>query len=136
MHACPSCAGAQWEKAAEVFAKMQRQGCRPDVVTYTALIQAYERGGQWRRALAAFDEMVTRPCTPDSIVYNAIIDVLWETGVAWAQRKAAALFRRASAEGLIRRHSHLSADSAELNLHSTTAGVALLSLHCWLQDLQ
>lgn len=31
---------------------MQRQGCRPDVVTFTALIQAYERGGQWRRALA------------------------------------------------------------------------------------
>ena len=119
-----------------MFSKMQRQGCRPDVVTYTALIQAYERGGQWRRALAAFDEMVARPCAPDSIVYNAIIDVLWETGVAWAQRKAAALFRRALAEGLIRRHSHLSTDSAELNLHSTTAGVALLSLHCWLQDLQ
>lgn len=31
---------------------MQRQGCRPDVVTVTALIQAFERGGQWRRALA------------------------------------------------------------------------------------
>ena len=45
-------AGAQWEKAGEVFEAMQAQGCRPDVVTYTALIQAYERGGQWRRALA------------------------------------------------------------------------------------
>ena len=80
--------------------------------------------------------MCDRPCAPDSIVYSTIIDGLWETGVAWAQRKAAALFRRASAEGLIRRPSHLSADSAELNLHSTTAGVALLSLHGWLQDLQ
>ncbi|KAL4419865.1 hypothetical protein ABPG75_006963 [Micractinium tetrahymenae] len=127
--------GAQWEKAEEVFEQMQRQGCRPDVVTFTALIQAYERGGQWRRALAAFEEMRSRPCPPDSIVYNAIIDVLWETGVGWAQRRAVALFRQASREGLIRRHSHVCSDSVELNLHSTTAGVALLSLHCWLQDL-
>lgn len=52
-------AGAQWEKAAEVFEQMQRQGCRPDVVSYTALIQAYERGGQWRRALA-----VSMPAPP------------------------------------------------------------------------
>lgn len=44
-------AGAQWEKAQEVFEQMQAAGCRPDVVTYTALIQAYERGQQWRRAL-------------------------------------------------------------------------------------
>ncbi len=42
---------------------------------------------------------------------------------------------QASQEGLIRRHSHAGPDCAELNLHSTTAGVALLSLHCWLQDL-
>ncbi len=43
--------GAQWEQAAEVFAEMQRCGTSPDVVTYTALISAYERGGQWLRAL-------------------------------------------------------------------------------------
>lgn len=76
-----------------------------------------------------------RPCAPDSIVYNTIIDVLWETGVGWAQRKAASLFRQASAEGLIRCHSHAAGGSLELNLHSTTPGVALLSLHCWLHDL-
>ena len=29
----------------------QGHGCSPDVVTYTALISAFERGGQWRRAL-------------------------------------------------------------------------------------
>jgi pentatricopeptide repeat protein len=33
---------------------MQRSGCRPDVVTYTALIGAYERGGEWLRALETF----------------------------------------------------------------------------------
>lgn len=42
----------------------------------------------------AFEEMRSRPCPPDSIVYNAIIDVLWETGLAWAQRRAVTLFRQ------------------------------------------
>jgi hypothetical protein len=39
-------------------------------------------------------------------------------------------------EGLNRSHSHECGGSWELNLHSTTAGVALLSLHCWLHELQ
>ena len=30
---------------------MQQQGCTPDVVTYTALISAFERGGKWQLAL-------------------------------------------------------------------------------------
>jgi pentatricopeptide repeat domain-containing protein 1 len=68
-----------------VFEQMQTNGCQPDVVTYTALISAYERGGQWLLALEAFEEMVQRNCRPDAIVYNAIIDALWQTGVIWAQ---------------------------------------------------
>lgn len=87
-----NCAGAQWEKASEVFEEMQSQGCTPDVVTYTALISSYEKGGQWRRALAAFNQMRQRRCAPDSIVYNAIIDALWETGVIWAQRQVGKAF--------------------------------------------
>ena len=80
-------AGVQWQKAGEVFDEMQSQGCTPDVVTYTALISAYEKGGQWRRALAAFEQMRAQRCKPDAIVYNAITDALWETGVIWAQRR-------------------------------------------------
>lgn len=30
---------------------MQRQGCQPDVLTYTVMISAYGRAAQWRRAL-------------------------------------------------------------------------------------
>jgi pentatricopeptide repeat protein len=81
------CAGAQWEKASEVFEQMQTQGCTPDVVTFTALISSFEKGGQWRRALGAYEQMRLQRCKPDAIVYNAIIDTLWETGVIWAQRK-------------------------------------------------
>ena len=43
--------------------------------------------------------MRSRPCAPDSIVYNAIIDVLWETGVGWAQRRAVALFQQVGGGG-------------------------------------
>jgi pentatricopeptide repeat domain-containing protein 1 len=64
---------------------MQSNGCAPDVVTYTALISALERGGQWQLALDAFNQMVQRGCRPDAIVFNAIIDALWQTGVVWAQ---------------------------------------------------
>ena len=34
-----------------MFEEMQQHGCRPDVVTYTALISAFQRGGLWQRAL-------------------------------------------------------------------------------------
>jgi len=64
---------------------MQASGCTPDVVTYTSLISAYERGGQWHLALNAFQRMLAQGCRPDAIVYNAIIDALWQTGVVWAQ---------------------------------------------------
>ena len=86
-------AGAQCDRAAELFEQMQQQGCVPDMVTFTALISAYEKGGQWRRALAAYELMRQQRCKPDAIVYNAIIDALWETGVIWAQRKALTLYQ-------------------------------------------
>lgn len=64
---------------------MSSKGYRPDVVTFTALISAYERGGQWRLALGAFNAMQGARCEPDAIVYNAIVDTLWDTGISWAQ---------------------------------------------------
>jgi hypothetical protein len=48
-----ACAGAQWEKAQELFELMRVQHCTPDVVTYTALISACQRGGKWGLALQA-----------------------------------------------------------------------------------
>lgn len=74
----------------------------PDVVTFTALISAYEKGGQWRRALAAYELMRQQRCKPDAIVYNAIIDALWETGVIWAQRRALTLYQVRAADIMVR----------------------------------
>jgi pentatricopeptide repeat protein len=96
--------GAQWAKAAEVFEQMKTNKCTPDVVTYTALVSAYERGGQWMKALEAFNQMQRqRKCSADAILYNTLLDVLWDTGVPWAQQQAAALFRVAVDEGHFRK---------------------------------
>jgi pentatricopeptide repeat protein len=96
--------GAQWAKAAEVFEQMKVNRCTPDVVTYTALVSAYERGGQWMKALEAFTQMQRQPnCNADAILYNTLLDVLWDTGVPWAQHQAAALFRVAVDEGHFRK---------------------------------
>lgn len=129
--------GGRWEKANEVFEQMGTQGCTPDVVTYTALISAFERGGQWQFALQAFHKMCVQGCKPDAIVYNAIIDTLWETGIIWAQTKALELFYSAVQQGQFRQETlHPNAARVELNLHAMTAGVAMLSLYCWLQELK
>ena len=82
-----------------MFQQMQRQGLTPDVVTYTAIISAYEKGGQWRLALSGYEQMRERGCRPDAIVFNAIIDALWETGVIWAQRKVRSLLAWTEPDG-------------------------------------
>ena len=93
----------------------------------------HSRPGGRRRSQR--DQPVTDARRPLRATTAPRADVLWDTGVGWAQRRAARLFRQASQEGLIRRHAHACASSLELNLHGTTAGVALLSLHAWLAEL-
>lgn len=115
---------------------MRVQGCAPDVVTYTALISANERGGQWRRSLQAYDEMMNQGCRPDAIVYNAIIDAVWETGVVWAQRKALSIFETARNQAHFKQQQIRRVPRAEVNLHALTAGVAVLSLYTWLLELK
>jgi len=37
--------------AGDIFEQMQAANCKPDFITFTALVSAYEKGGQWMRAL-------------------------------------------------------------------------------------
>ena len=82
------CAGAQHERASQLFEQMQGKGCKPDSVTYSGLIAALAKGGQWRQALASFEQMKQNGCRPDSVVFNNVVGALWETGIVWAQAKA------------------------------------------------
>lgn len=89
-----------------------------------------------RPARQAFEAMTRTGCAADAIAYGAIIDALWDSGLAWAQRRAAALFHSAAGEGLLRRLPHAGGDCLELSLASLSAGVAVLSLYAWLADLR
>ena len=129
--------GGQWEKAKSVFDQMRSRNCTPDVVTYTALISAMEKGGQWGLAIESFERMMTQGCKADAIVYNAVVNALWETGIIWAQRHALRLFKTALAEGHFPQQSLIPGlVRAEVNLHATTSGVAMLSLYVWLMKLR
>ncbi len=46
-------------------------------------------------ALDTFEAMLASGCRPHAAVYSSIIDVLWQTGIAWAQAKALRLFTTA-----------------------------------------
>lgn len=71
---------AQWEVARRIYDEMRAASCRPDVVTFTTLIAAYEHGGQWQTALGAFADMLTEGLVADAIVYNGgcLGDVCWK----------------------------------------------------------
>ncbi|KAI8105723.1 hypothetical protein M9434_000305 [Picochlorum sp. BPE23] len=129
--------GGQWEKALQIFDQMKSRNCTPDVVTYTALISAMEKGGQWRLALESFERMKRQGCKADAIVYNAVVNALWETGIVWAQKHALRVFKQAVSEGHFPQQTLVPGLlRAEVNLHATTSGVAMLSLYEWLQNLQ
>jgi pentatricopeptide repeat domain-containing protein 1 len=81
---------------------MQQQGCRPDGITFSALITAYQRGNQWREALQAFSRMPSNNCHPDSVVYNALLEVCWSSGVLHMQMRATQIWSLANRSGHFR----------------------------------
>jgi pentatricopeptide repeat domain-containing protein 1 len=147
--AAAAVAGGQPQKACEVFEQMKYHGCRPDVVTYTALINAYNRAGQWHKSLQAFEQMQQQNCKPDSFVYQTVIDSLWQTGVAWAQARAWQLYTAAARNWQYRftvqaaNNSSSGGSSGSLGLSrdleyvvpAFTPGVAVLALRKWLSEL-
>ncbi len=81
---------------------MLGQGCRPDGITYSALITSYQRGGRWREALQAFSAMPGSSCLPDSMVYNALLQVTWSSGVVSMQMRAMQIWSLANRNGHFR----------------------------------
>ncbi|GMH35501.1 hypothetical protein BSKO_03369 [Bryopsis sp. KO-2023] len=131
------CAQAgKWEKASEIFERMKIQNCKPDSMTYIALLQAFEKGGQWHRAVRIFEQMVQQGCRLDTLVHHTIIDLLWQSGVVWAQAKAAQLFNSALRNYHVRLGVLQNAENGvlEASVPSLSVGVAVLSLHKWLCD--
>jgi pentatricopeptide repeat domain-containing protein 1 len=70
---------------------------QPDVITYSALISACEKGAQWQRAMEVFKEMKTAGVKPDDITYSALISAC-EKGAQW--QRAMEVFKEMKAAGV------------------------------------
>jgi len=57
----------------QLFAEMQRRGLEADVITFSAVISACEKGKQPEQALQLFEEMRRRVLEPDVITFSAVI---------------------------------------------------------------
>lgn len=85
----------------EMFDKMVEAGVRPNTITYSALISAFEKGSQYERAVQTFEEMRAAGVPADTIVYNALISACekrgqWErASQALEEMKVSALSRAA-----------------------------------------
>lgn len=75
---------------------MKREGVRPTVVTYSALISAAEKGQQWKLALEVLEEMKAAGHGANVIAYSAAISAL-SKGQMW--HKALELFREIESSG-------------------------------------
>ncbi len=77
----------RWQQAEQLFWELQQKAtqdpsARPNTVTYSALISAYEKGGQLEKALAAFRQQLAACVEPDLITYSSLISACERAG-AW-----------------------------------------------------
>ncbi|KAK4256084.1 hypothetical protein QN277_008997 [Acacia crassicarpa] len=59
---------------------MMRNGCTPNVVTYTTLIHAYLRARKVSSANEQFEMMLVEGCKTNVITYTTLIDGLGKAG--------------------------------------------------------
>jgi pentatricopeptide repeat domain-containing protein 1 len=52
---------------------MLQRGCERNVITYSSLIAACEKGGRWELALELFAKMHEEGCKPNTVTYNSLI---------------------------------------------------------------
>ncbi|ERN17736.1 hypothetical protein AMTR_s00047p00074820 [Amborella trichopoda] len=67
-------------KAVEWFEKMDQLGCVPDIVTYSAMIDAYWRAGFVDKAMALYDQSRREKWRLDTVTFSTIIKMYGMTG--------------------------------------------------------
>lgn len=60
--------------ALKVFNEMLSQRCKPNICTYTALINAFAREGHCEKAEEIFEQLQESGLEPDVYVYNALME--------------------------------------------------------------
>ena len=60
-------------RASDVYADMLRQAMKPNLVSYSALISACEKGQEMRRAFDVCAAMLRQAMKPSTVSFNALI---------------------------------------------------------------
>lgn len=77
----------QWAYSLALLAEMRIEGLIPNVITYTALISACEKGQQWTHALQLFRDMRQDSAEANRITFNSTISSC-EKGQQWLRALA------------------------------------------------
>ena len=69
----------QWQAnqsatALKVFDEMKTEKCKPNICTYTALVNAFARDGLCEKAEEIFEELQEAGHEPDVYAYNALME--------------------------------------------------------------
>ena len=60
--------------ALKVFDEMRSQKCKPNICTYTALVNAFAREGLCEKAEEVFEQLQETRHEPDVYAYNALME--------------------------------------------------------------
>lgn len=60
--------------ALKMFNEMKTQKCKPNICTYTALVNAFARSGLCEKAEEVFEELQEAGFEPDVYTYNALME--------------------------------------------------------------
>lgn len=60
--------------ALEVFREMRNKKCKPNICTFTALVNAFARDGLCEKAEEFFEQLQEAGLEPDVYAYNALME--------------------------------------------------------------
>ncbi|KAK4383773.1 Pentatricopeptide repeat-containing protein, mitochondrial [Sesamum angolense] len=87
-----------FRKVNDTLEEMQKNGCRPSVVTYTIIMKALARAKEISKAMEVYEKMKENNCSPDTSFYNVFIDALSKAG---RLKDSDAVFEDMSKQGII-----------------------------------
>ncbi|KAL5746043.1 hypothetical protein ACOSP7_027189 [Xanthoceras sorbifolium] len=103
------CGAGRMQDAYDHFEMMQREGVRPNQVTFTILINGHIRDGKIDNAIRLFNNMSTDGFPPDRIAYNTLLKGLSQAGrlpdafsILYRMQKSGFFPNRISYENLLR----------------------------------
>lgn len=67
---------SSWQKATEIIQEMEAFGIKPNLKTYTTLINGWARASMPEKALSCFEEMKLAELKPDKAAYHCLMTSL------------------------------------------------------------